>query len=50
LVLGEDICGFWLRIEEKVTDNDNGGSNEASSIVNGEWVKVDRANQTIEFD
>lgn len=50
LVLGEDICGFWLRIEEKVTDKDNGGSNEASSTVYGEWVKVERANQTIEFD
>ena len=50
LVLKEDICGFWLRIEEKVTDLNNGGKNEASSTIHGEWVKVDRANQTIEFD
>lgn len=50
LVLEEDVCGYWLRIEEKVTDKDNGGSNETFSTISGEWVKIERAIQTIEFD
>lgn len=48
--IGENVCGQSVRIVETVTDFNSGGSNISNSTAWGDWVKVERAEQTINFD
>jgi hypothetical protein len=50
LSIGENLCGNSIRVVEKATDANCGGSNIVSSNVASEWYLVGRVSQIITID
>jgi hypothetical protein len=50
LFIDESLCGLQIRVVEKVSDSNCGGSNNVTAIAESEWVDVGRAPQSIVFD
>ncbi|HPS12857.1 MAG TPA: T9SS type A sorting domain-containing protein, partial [Prolixibacteraceae bacterium] len=50
LFVDESFCSKWIRVVEKVTDQNCGGSNVAVNQAEGEWNLVGHAAQTLTLD